>query len=126
MLQKPLTVKGCETAEALPALASSVYPSCPRSIHRSKKTALPPPLVMPFNVPPSTALEHGGAPLKLTATDAPTIGVMFASETCTRIGLPVRICPPTEICGWLRNVTTAGAAVVPAATTSTLLDCSAA
>ncbi len=76
---------------------------------------MPFPLVMPFSAPLSTALEHGGAPLKLIATEAPVIGALLASVTCTRIGLPVRICPPMEFCGCVRNVTVAGTAVVPAA-----------
>ena len=78
------------------------------------KTALPSPLVAPFTVPLSTALEQGGAPLKLIATEAPVTGALLASVTCTRTGL-ARICPPMEFCGWLMKVTVAGTAVVPAA-----------
>ncbi len=81
------------------------------------KSALPSPLVTPFNVPLSTALEQGGAPLKLIATEAPAIGALLASVTCTRIGLPVRNCPPTEFCGAVRKVTVAGTEV-PAGETS--------
>src|ERR1700687_1763221 len=116
--QEPFTLNGAETAEALPVLASSVYPSWPRAIERSGKTAWPARFVIPFNVPLSAALEHGGSPLKLITRDAPTIGALLASVRCTRIGLPVRICPPVEYCGWLRKVTVAGTAVVPAAAMS--------
>ncbi len=83
-------------------------------MERSGKTATPLPLVTAVSVPLSTALEHGGVPLKLIATEAPTIGVLLASKKRTRIGLPVRICPPTEFCGWLRKIALAGTPVVPA------------
>src|SRR6266481_5486457 len=80
VLQKPLTVNGLETAVALPAVARSVYPLCPRSINRLGKFAIPLAFVVARGDPERTAVEHAGFP-KFIATWTPGIAAPDTSST---------------------------------------------
>jgi hypothetical protein len=108
--QKPLTVNGVEMAVALSAVASRVYPICPRSIIRFGKVAIPLALVVARGDPKRTAVEHAGFP-KFMATWTPGMTAPVASDTRTCTAGEIA-CEPTALLGCTTKATCAGGPTV--------------